>query len=111
MKATRFALFFFLVIRIHGDVNLSPFCEKAISNSSGVCPEVSTFDIIDISAYAGVWYEIGSTAQFKLLSEAGLDCLQANYTVQVSNDTTVMHLRTKKPKVGLMFFFSFCSFE
>lgn len=39
-------------------------------------------------AYAGVWYEIGSTAQFKLVSEAGLDCLQATYTVQVNNNTT-----------------------
>lgn len=95
MKGARFISLLSLVVlatqcaRVHGDGNLSPFCEKAISNySSGACPEVSTFDIVDTVAYAGVWYEIGSTAQFKLSSEAGLDCLQANYTLQLSNDTS-----------------------
>lgn len=79
-----------MIAGVHGDANQGPFCAKAIANynTSGSCPEVSTFDIIDTAAYAGVWYGLGSTAQVKLLSEAGLDCLQANYTLQVSNTTT-----------------------
>ena len=74
-----------LGVRVHGvEVDTrGAFCERA--NGWDVmtgCPDVSTFDIVDMAAYAGVWYEIGSTAQFKLLSEAGLDCLRANYTLQ-----------------------------
>jgi len=93
LKGMAFTLVVFLAIQfagIQGDANVGSFCEKAIANynNSGACPEVSTFDIVDTVAYAGVWYEIGSTAQFKLLSEAGLDCLQANYTMQISNGTT-----------------------
>jgi hypothetical protein len=90
---TTFTFILLLAIQIAGilgDANQGPFCAKAIANynTSGSCPEVSTFDLIDTAAYAGLWYELGSTAQFKLFSEAGLDCLQANYTLQVSNATT-----------------------
>lgn len=78
---------------VHGVVTPDPFCEKAnnYSNSTG-CPDVSTFDIVDTAAYAGLWYEIGSTAQFKLQSEAGLDCLQANYTLQPPSDPSCASL-------------------
>lgn len=64
---------------------LSPFCEKANTNVTS-CPDIPTFDIVDAEAYAGLWYEIGSTAQFKLITEAGLSCSQVNYTVRVSHD-------------------------
>lgn len=86
-------LLFFLVLfialqfaKVISGIDLSPFCVKANSNF-GTCPEVSSFDIVDIAAYAGLWHQIGSTAQYKLMTEAGSSCLQANYTVQLSNDT------------------------
>lgn len=76
--------FLILVAAVHGVVPLGPFCERANSYATSTgCPDVSTFDVVDTAAYAGMWYEIGSTAQFKLLSEAGLNCLQANYTLEL----------------------------
>ncbi|KAG0576146.1 hypothetical protein KC19_5G058600 [Ceratodon purpureus] len=94
MMGTRLCTILFLLTLIaitefagvHGVATLDSFCEKANSYSNSTCPDVSTFDIVDPAAYAGMWYEIGSTAQFKLLSEAGLDCLQSNYTLQLPND-------------------------
>ena len=65
-----------------GTLHLRSFCDRATSNATiTTCPTVSTFDLIDITAYAGLWYEIGSTAQFKLTTFAGMTRVEANYTV------------------------------
>ena len=36
---------------------------------------------MNLSAYAGVWYEISSTAGFKFQTEGGLICSQAEYSL------------------------------
>ena len=66
-----------------GTLHLTSFCDRATSNTTTIttCPAISTFDLIDITAYAGLWYEIGSTAQFKLTTFAGMTRVEANYTV------------------------------
>jgi hypothetical protein len=64
------------------DLHLTSFCDRATSNTTiTTCPAISTFDLIDITAYAGLWYEIGSTAQFKLTTSAGMSRVETNYTV------------------------------
>ncbi|KAH7276600.1 hypothetical protein KP509_39G013800 [Ceratopteris richardii] len=57
----------------------SSFCQRA--EASRQCANPPTVDSdFKVEEYLGKWYEIGSTAAFKLLSEAGLVCNQALYS-------------------------------
>lgn len=71
-------------------LHLTSFCDRATSNTTTIttCPAISTFDLIDITAYAGLWYEIGSTAQFKLTTSAGISRVQTNYTVSQTTSSS-----------------------
>ncbi|BBN02737.1 hypothetical protein MPTK1_2g17690 [Marchantia polymorpha subsp. ruderalis] len=60
----------------------SGFCLNAPNVTK--CPSPPTFDLVDITAFGGKWYEIGSSARFKLTKEAGMACSQTNYTVMTS---------------------------
>lgn len=80
-----------------GTLHLSSFCDRATSNTTiTTCPVISTFDLIDITAYAGLWYEIGSTAQFKLTTSAGMSRVETNYTViqTTSSSSSDHHLHS-----------------
>lgn len=59
------------------------FCARAVASKS--CATPPTVDAINLEAYLGHWYEIGSTASFKLLTEAGLVCDQAQYSSNSGN--------------------------
>lgn len=54
------------------------FCSRAVASRS--CPKPPTIDSFNLEAYLGRWYEIGSTARFKLSTEAGVACDQAVYS-------------------------------
>ncbi|KAH7276595.1 hypothetical protein KP509_39G013500 [Ceratopteris richardii] len=57
----------------------SSFCTRA--EASRQCANPPTVDAdFNVEEYLGRWYEIGSTATFKLLSETGLICNQAFYS-------------------------------
>ncbi|CAM6122637.1 unnamed protein product [Calypogeia fissa] len=44
------------------------------------CPTPPTFDLVNLQAMSGKWYEIGTNAKFKLFRENGMACNSANYT-------------------------------
>lgn len=80
---------FFMILLSSASVNIvlanTPitFCSRARASKS--CPTPPTFDSVNLQAYLGHWYEIGSTASFKLLTESGLVCDQAQYSAASGN--------------------------
>lgn len=83
-SATFFTVLFFLTVQLHcahvGTAKSPSFCPLTLSRPT--CPTLPTYDAFDITTYGGVWFEIGSTANFKNLQEAGGICVVANYTLQ-----------------------------
>ncbi|KAG6548190.1 hypothetical protein Mapa_010241 [Marchantia paleacea] len=88
------AVYFLAAIFVLGNLNpaarggiLEEFSSGFCLNVPNVtkCPSPSTFDLVDITAFGGKWYEIGSSARFKLSTEAGIACSQTNYTVMTSS--------------------------
>lgn len=65
------------------------YCGDSLSLSR--CPDLSTYNQIDLSAYGGKWYEIGSSASFKNLLEAGGVCAEAQYTQMNSTALKVVN--------------------
>jgi lipocalin len=80
-----FALLVALVLQAFFHSGSCDYCSDSLAVTS--CPDVSTYSQIDLSAYAGKWYEIGSSASFKNLMEAGGVCAEAQYTAE--NSTTL----------------------
>ncbi|BBN05316.1 apolipoprotein D and lipocalin family protein [Marchantia polymorpha subsp. ruderalis] len=58
---------------VHAD-----YCTNSLAKKT--CPSLATVDSLDLSAYSGTWYEIGSTANFKNTLEAGGTCAVAKYS-------------------------------
>lgn len=58
------------------EVGAQQFCSRAAE----ACAKPPTVDDLQVEEYLGKWYEMGSTATFKLFTEAGLACNQARYT-------------------------------
>lgn len=54
------------------------FCRRSSSRES--CPDPPTSAHVDLNAYTGTWYQVASTARYKLSFDSGLVCEQANYT-------------------------------
>lgn len=54
--------------------------DSARAPAPSTCPNPKTSEV-DLEAYSGTWYEIGSTAQFKARSEKDLACVTARYSV------------------------------
>ncbi|GJP40313.1 hypothetical protein CLOM_g24593 [Closterium sp. NIES-68] len=67
------------------------------------CPSLPSVDTIDLAAYTGRWYEIGSTAGFRFTFELGLVCTTANYTAKgvVSGRTKVKVVNRGRRAVAL----------
>lgn len=65
------------------------YCGDSLAIST--CPDVSTYNDIDLAAYGGKWYEIGSSASFKNLLEAGGVCAEAQYTEESSSTLKVVN--------------------
>ncbi|GJP36709.1 hypothetical protein CLOM_g21185 [Closterium sp. NIES-68] len=51
------------------------------------CPRPPTVAQVNLSAYAGRWFEVGTSARFKLQRENGLVCNQARYTLTGAADS------------------------
>ncbi|MCO5551529.1 hypothetical protein L7F22_005033 [Adiantum nelumboides] len=68
------------------------FCERA--EASRKCANPPTVDEdgqFKVEEYLGKWYEIGSTASFKLLTEAGLVCNQARYSASPAGNLSLLN--------------------
>jgi hypothetical protein len=68
-------------------IDFHPFCKMAVARNVTTCPDIPTFDILDADAFTGTWYEVGSTAQFKLSAEAGMSCPQVTYSLATTPHT------------------------
>ncbi|KAL2634222.1 hypothetical protein R1flu_005701 [Riccia fluitans] len=62
-----------LVLHVQGD-----YCSTTLARKS--CPNLPTVDSIDLGTYTGKWYEIGGTANFRNLYEAGSTCPEVEYS-------------------------------
>ncbi|CAM6083937.1 unnamed protein product [Calypogeia fissa] len=82
-----FALGVVLVLQIFFHSGSCDYCSDSLSIST--CPDLSTYNQIDLSAYGGKWYEIGSSASFKNLMEAGGVCAEAQYTMESSSSLKI----------------------
>ncbi|CAI5472078.1 unnamed protein product [Closterium sp. Yama58-4] len=67
----------FLVILLSASAALSSIPS---AHAQPLCPRPPTVAQVNLSAYAGRWFEIGTSARFKLQRENGLVCNQARYT-------------------------------
>ncbi|CAI6007102.1 unnamed protein product [Closterium sp. NIES-65] len=67
----------FLVVLLSASAALSSIPSARAQPS---CPRPPTVAQVNLSAYAGRWFEIGTSARFKLQRENGLVCNQVRYT-------------------------------
>ncbi|KAI5077954.1 hypothetical protein GOP47_0007778 [Adiantum capillus-veneris] len=79
------------VLMNNSEASEQQFCERA--EASGSCAKPPTVDEegFKVEDYLGKWYEIGSTASFKLLNEAGLVCNQARYSASASGNLSLLN--------------------
>lgn len=66
------------------------FCGRAEASKSCAKPP-TVDDIFKVEEYLGKWYEIGSTASFKLLTEGGLACNQARYSASLAGKLSLLN--------------------
>ncbi|KAH7276601.1 hypothetical protein KP509_39G013900 [Ceratopteris richardii] len=71
-------------------VQQSSFCERALASVSCANPPTVNGDF-NVEEYLGRWYEIGCTASFKLLTEAGLICDQAVYSSSADGNLSLLN--------------------
>ena len=62
------------------------FCSRSLVGKS--CPSVPTLHNVDLNALLGSYYEIGSTARYKLQYELGSACTHTNFTIDRSDVTS-----------------------
>ncbi|KAH7372696.1 hypothetical protein KP509_17G017000 [Ceratopteris richardii] len=57
----------------------SDFCMRRVATKT--CPTPPTIDTIDLHTFLGSYYEVGTTARYKLRSEGGLVCMRSNFSM------------------------------
>lgn len=76
---------------------LASFGEEVLAGrsllQSATCPDPALPDV-NLVAYAGVWYQIGSTALLKSITEANLACTTGRYSV-IDSGANINHIRVR----------------
>jgi hypothetical protein len=63
------------------------YCGR-VSMRGKACAAVATPAGLDVSTLLGSYYEIGSTARYKLRNELGITCTHTNFTVDGSSSSS-----------------------
>lgn len=86
-KELRFFLFM-IIIMLNGiasqplitdSPDSSDYCSRRMATRT--CPTPPTIDNLDLRALLGSYYEVGTTARYKLRNEAGLVCARSNLSM------------------------------
>ncbi|KAL3693752.1 hypothetical protein R1sor_007403 [Riccia sorocarpa] len=72
-RVTKIVLLEKLISDVRGD-----YCTASLAKKT--CPHLQTVDSINLEAYLGEWYQIGSTANFLNSAEAGGTCPEVEYS-------------------------------
>ena len=57
------------------------FCSSRLTTTPRTCPTPRTADTLDLRNLVGTYYEIGSTARYKLRNELGMACARTNFSI------------------------------
>lgn len=57
------------------------YCSRRMAAMA--CPSPPTIDNLDLRTFLGSYYEVGTTARYKLRSEGGLVCAHSNFSVDI----------------------------